>query len=81
MLGPAANLDSSLFFAGTFVPGLVLANHRFRKKRTYGEYLAPRVLDRKGVDEWNRRIDRVVAEVLAVWNPTTLYLAGPTQPM
>ncbi len=80
VLGLGAALESSLFFDGTMVPGLAIAAHRFRKGRSYGEYLAPKVLARKGTDEWNKRIGRAVTEVLAVWNPKTLYLAGPNAP-
>lgn len=69
-------LDSSMFFDGVCVPGLALGLHRFRKGRTYSEYVESRVLDRKGVKAWNKRVRRVVDEVLAVWNPTALYLAG-----
>lgn len=69
-------LDSSMFFDGLCVPGLALGRHRFRKGRTYSEYLTSRAMERKGVKAWNKRVGRVVDEVLAVWNPTTLYLAG-----
>lgn len=77
VLALGADLESALFFDGTHVPGLALGRHRFRKGRTYREYLAPRVLDRKGVHAWNRRLARVVREVLAVWSPSTLHLVGP----
>ncbi|MBA3821297.1 MAG: hypothetical protein H0X17_20610, partial [Deltaproteobacteria bacterium] len=44
--------------------------------KTYGEYLALRVVERKGRRAWNRRLERVIATVLEVWHPATLYLAG-----
>ncbi len=50
---------------------------RFRKGKTFQEFLAPKVLDRKGPDVWNRRLARVAAEILAVWSPSTLYIAPP----
>ncbi len=73
-----AELDSSLFHDGVPVPGLVIGRHVFRKQRSYQEYLAPRVLERKGLRAWNKRIARAAAEILAVWNPTMLYIAVPT---
>ncbi|MDB4961896.1 MAG: chromosome partitioning protein ParA [Myxococcales bacterium] len=75
VLAPGVELESSLFLDGAHVPGLALGRHRFRKGRTYSEYVAQRVLDRKGPRGWNRRLARVVTEVLGVWNPSTLYLA------
>ena len=77
VLALGAELESALFLDGTLVPGLALGRHPFRKGRTYREYLGPRVLERKGARTWNRRLGRVVAEVLAVWHPSTLHLAGP----
>jgi polyphosphate glucokinase len=70
-------LESAVFFNGALVPGLALGRHRFRKGRTYAEYLAPRVREKKGVKAWNRRLERVVDEVLVVWNPARLYVAVP----
>lgn len=69
-------VSSTLFSEGAAVPGLALGRHRFRKGQTYSEYVAPRVLAKKGAKAWNRRVGRVVTEVLDVWNPTTLYLSG-----
>jgi hypothetical protein len=72
-----AQLSSDLFHDGTHVPGLALGRQRFRKGKTYREYLAPRVLEKKGARTWARRLGRAVDEILAVWNPSTLYLAVP----
>ncbi|MBA3501879.1 MAG: hypothetical protein M4D80_28170 [Myxococcota bacterium] len=77
VLAVGDELESALFFNGAHVPGLALGRHRFRKGRTYAEYLAPRVREKKGAKAWNRRLERVVDEVLAVWNPTLLYVAVP----
>ena len=76
VLAVGDELESALFFNGVRVPGLALGRHRFRKGRTYAEYLSPRVREKKGVKAWNRRVERVVDEVLAVWNPTLLYIAA-----
>ncbi len=72
----AQRLDSSMFFDGVCVPGLALGLHCFRKGRTYSEYVESRVIERKGVKAWNKRVRRVADEVLAVWNPSALYLTG-----
>jgi hypothetical protein len=73
-----AQLSSDLFHDGTHVPGLELGRQRFRKGKTFREYLAPRVLAKKGPRTWTRRLGRAVDEILAVWSPSTLYLAVPT---
>lgn len=78
VIAPGEELDSSLFLDGMYVPGLAIGRHVFRKRRSYQEYLAPRVLERKGVRAWNKRLARAAAEILAVWNPATLYIAVPT---
>jgi hypothetical protein len=73
-----AQLSSDLFHDGAHVPGLDLGRQRFRKGKTYREYLSPRVLEKKGPRAWSRRLARAVDEILAVWNPSTLYLAAAT---
>jgi polyphosphate glucokinase len=77
VLAVGDELESALFSNGVLVPGLALGRHRFRKGRTYSEYLATRVRERKGEKAWNRRLERVVTEVLDVWAPTRLYVAVP----
>jgi len=77
-----AQLAADLFHDGTQVPGLDLGRQRFRKGKTYREYLAPGVLAKKGPKAWTRRLGRAVDEILAVWNPATLYLAtAPDAPL
>lgn len=73
----APRLRSTLFHDGVEVPGLDVGALRTRKDRRYREYLAPIVCERKGPDVWRRRVSRAIAEILEVWNPTTLYLAVP----
>ncbi len=75
-------LQSTLYHDGTEVPGLDVGAIVTRKRRRYRDYIAPSVCERKGPRVWLRRVSRVVDEILAVWNPTTLYLAAPpTLPM
>lgn len=77
-----ARLGSTLYHDGVEVPGCDLGMQLVRKDRRLREYLAHRVLERKGADAWSRRVTRAVGEILAVWNPSTLYIAvPPTLPM
>lgn len=79
-LGP--RFGSALYHGGVEIPGCDLGMQLVRKDRRIREYLAPRVFERRGADAWLRRIIRTVDEILAVWNPTTLFIAAPpTLPM
>jgi hypothetical protein len=79
-LGP--RFGSTLYHRGVELPGFDLGSQLVRKDRRLREYLAPRVIERKGADAWLRRVTRSVDEIFAVWNPTTLYLATlPGVPM
>jgi hypothetical protein len=75
----APRLVSTLYHDGIEVPGLELGSQLARKDKRYREYLAPRVVERKGPDAWIKRVTRSVDEILAVWNPTTLYIAAPPE--
>jgi hypothetical protein len=74
-IGP--RFGSSLYYSGVEIPGFDLGAQLVRKDRRIREYLVPRVVERRGADVWLRRVTRVVDEILAVWNPATLYLAVP----
>jgi len=70
------------FMSTVYADGIELASvdpgaQLVRKHQRVRDYLAPRVLARKGPEVWARRIHRTVEEVLAVWSPTTLYLVAP----
>ena len=75
----APRLASTLYHDGVEVPGLELGAQLARKDKRYREYLAPRVLERKGRDAWEKRVTRSIDAILAVWNPTTLYVAAPPE--
>ncbi len=75
----APRLASTLYHDGIEVPGLELGSQLARKDKRYREYLAPRVLERKGADAWVKRVSRSLDEILAVWNPTTLFVAAPAE--
>lgn len=79
-IGP--RFASSLFHSGIELPGFDLGMQLVRKDRRFREYLAPRALERRGTDAWLRRVTRAVDEIVAVWNPATLFIAAsPTLPM
>jgi polyphosphate glucokinase len=69
-------MGCALFYRGTYVPNLELAHHPFRNKKTYEEYVGAKALKSVGRKRWNRRVARVVAQVLPIWNPRRLYLGG-----
>jgi hypothetical protein len=74
-LGP--RFGAILYHGGVEVPGFDLGAQLVRNDRRLREYIAPRVFEHKGAAKWQRRVTRAVDEILAVWNPTTLYIAVP----
>jgi hypothetical protein len=76
-IGP--RFGSCLYYSGVEIPGPNLGMQLIRKDRRLREYLAPRVLERRGEERWLRRVTRAVDEILSVWNPTTLYIAVPPE--
>jgi polyphosphate glucokinase len=69
-------MGSALYLDGHYVPNLELAHHPLRKDKTYEDYIGAKALKRVGKKKWNKRVARVVAQVLPVWNPRKLYLGG-----
>jgi polyphosphate glucokinase len=69
-------LGCAVYLDGNYVPNLELAHHPFGNGKTYEEFVSARALARIGKKKWNHRIEKVVAQVLPVWNPRHLYLGG-----
>lgn len=69
-------MGSALFVDGRLVPNLQLGRHPFRKKRCYDDYVGHAAFKAAGAKRWGKRVLRVVEQVLPVWNPRVLYLAG-----
>lgn len=69
-------LGCAVYLDGNYVPNLELAHHPFGNGKTYEDYVSAKALARIGKRKWNRRIAKVVAQVLPVWNPRHLYLGG-----
>jgi polyphosphate glucokinase len=69
-------LGCALFIDGRYVPNLELAHHPFGNGKTYEEYVGAKALKRVGKKKWNKRVHKVINQVLPIWNPTKLYLGG-----
>lgn len=67
---------SALFLEGRLVPNLELGHHPFEKKRTYEESLGQAALDKVGKKRWNRRLERAIARLQALFHFNTLYIGG-----
>lgn len=75
----APRFRAHLYTNGTELPGLDIGYQLVRNDKRLREYLAPRVLDKRGPERWLRRVSRALDELLTVWNPTTLYIATPPE--
>jgi polyphosphate glucokinase len=71
-------LGCALYNDGVYVPNLELAHHPFGNRRggSYEDYVDDATLDRIGKKKWNKRVGKVIAQVLPIWNPRVLYLGG-----
>lgn len=70
-------MGTALYNDGVYIPNLELAHHPLgRGKYTYEDYVRDKVLKKIGKKKWNRRVHRVIEQVLPIWNPHVLYLGG-----
>ncbi|MBL0217614.1 MAG: ROK family protein [Myxococcales bacterium] len=70
-------LGCALYHNGIYIPNLELAHHPFgRGKGSYEDYVDDKSLDEVGKKKWNKRVRRVIDQVLPIWNPRMLYLGG-----
>ncbi len=71
-------MGTALYHDGVYIPNLELAHHPFGrgKGRSYEDYIDNAALEDIGKKKWNRRIRRVIDQVLPIWNPRMLYLGG-----
>jgi polyphosphate glucokinase len=69
-------LGCAVYMDGRYVPNLELAHHPFRKGKTYEDYVGAKAMKRVGKKKWNKRVSRVIDQVLPIWNPHKLYLGG-----
>jgi polyphosphate glucokinase len=69
-------MGCALFVNGVYVPNLELAHHPLRKGSSYEDYIDNRTLEEIGRKKWNKRLRRVIDQVLPIFNPDVLYLGG-----
>ena len=66
----------ALYIDGHYVPNIEMAHHPFRKKKTYEELVGNEVLHAVGRKRWNRRVEKVIAQLARIFNYRILYLGG-----
>ncbi|RYE75751.1 MAG: ROK family protein, partial [Myxococcales bacterium] len=69
-------MGCALFVNGTYVPNLELAHHPLRKGQTYEDTIDNATLLEIGRKRWNKRLRRIIHQVLPIFNPDVLYLGG-----
>jgi len=69
-------LGSGVYRDGELMPHLELGQHPIWKDKTYDQYLGGAALAAKGVDRWNRRVERMLKIVRILLNYDRLYLGG-----
>lgn len=67
---------SSLYIEGRLVPGLELAHHPWRKKKTYEDDLGRRGLQKHGRKRWNKLVAEAIPQIEALFNFDHLYIGG-----
>jgi len=67
---------TSLLMDGILLPHLELAHHPFSKEREYDEYIGNRGFLEAGADKWNRRLQKVIATLITVFNYDHLYISA-----
>ena len=67
---------SSLFVSGYLVPNVQLAHHAGWRRKTYEEELGAKALDKTGKKKWNRRLEKAIASLGALFNFDRLYIGG-----
>jgi polyphosphate glucokinase len=69
-------IGSALFTDGRLTPNLELGHHPFEKDKTYEERLGDEALRSKGLERWNRRLQRAISILDYIFNYRVLYLGG-----
>jgi len=68
--------SAALFLHGARAPQFALGRARFRKKETYAEYVSSAAYAQHGRKKWNKRVHRVLGELIEVYAPHRIYLTG-----
>ena len=69
-------VGTALFRDGELMPHLELAHHPVHKKKDYNGYLGKKALKKARKKKWNRRLQRVIKILHALFQFDTLYLGG-----
>jgi polyphosphate glucokinase len=67
---------SSLFVDGHLVPNVQLAHHTGWGRKTYEQELGDRALGKAGRKKWNRRLEKAISSLDALFNFDRLYIGG-----
>lgn len=66
----------ALYQDGRLAPQLEMSQHVIRKKMTYDEYVGVEAFHKVGRKHWERRVERVLAQLRSVVNFDMLYIGG-----
>lgn len=69
-------LGSALFVNGNLVPNLELAHHRFRREKTYEDYLGNPARKKAGNTKWNKHVRKALRDLEQLFNFDIVYLGG-----
>ena len=76
LLTLGTGMGCAVYLDGRYVPNLELAHHPFKKGMTYEDYVGAEALAQIGKKKWNKRVAKVIEQVLPIWNPSRLYIGG-----
>ncbi len=69
-------MGAAVFTNGHLVPNLELGHHPFDNGKSYEELIGQAARKKVGNKKLNKRVRRVIAQILPIWNPRILYLGG-----
>jgi polyphosphate glucokinase len=69
-------LGFALYVDGVYVPNIEMAHHPFRDGRTYEEYVGNAALEKVGTKKWNKRVAKVLKQLMPIFNPRVVYVGG-----
>jgi polyphosphate glucokinase len=69
-------MGSALFMDGRLVPNLELGHHPLTGKKTYENLICDKELKKIGKKDWKKRVQKVIDQIMPIWNPRVLYMGG-----
>jgi polyphosphate glucokinase len=67
---------SALFVDGRLVPNVQLGHHAGWDEKTYEEQLGNKAMKKAGKKKWNKRVQKAVASLAALFHFDRLYIGG-----